>query len=101
MMIDVPLLIISKSVHICMDEHHNEGIEQVKQQPHIHHLHVGGLRQVVAHIDEHSSQHQHGGQVHSDDSFKEKGFEKVCRISDDVEENCWEEYGQEGAKESS
>ena len=55
-----------------MNEDHNEGIEEVEQQPHIHHLHVGGLGQVVAHVDEHCSQHQHRGQVNSDDSLQIK-----------------------------
>ena len=70
MMVYFPLLIIPECVHVCVYQHHNEGVEQVKQQPDIHHLHVGGLWQVVAHVDEHRSQYQHGGQVYSDDSLE-------------------------------
>ena len=55
-----------------MNEDHNEGVEKIEQKPHIHHLHVGRLWQVVAHVDEHCSQHQHGGQVYSDDSLEIK-----------------------------
>ena len=64
MMVYFPLLIIPQSIHVGVNEHHNEGIKQVEQQPHINHLHVGGLGQVVANVDEHRSQHQHGGKVH-------------------------------------
>ena len=53
-----------------MDENNYEGVEQVEQQPYINHLHVGGLRKIVAYVDEHGSQHQHGGQIHSDDSLE-------------------------------
>ena len=72
MMIDLSFIIIPESVHVGVDENHNEGVEKVKQQPYIHHLHVGGLGKVVAHVDEHCSQHQHGGQVNSDDSLKNR-----------------------------
>ena len=74
MMVDLPLLIIPECVHVGVNQHHYEGVEQVKQEPHIHHLHVGGLWQVVAHIDEHRSQHQHGGQVYSDHSLKKEQY---------------------------
>ena len=59
MMIYLSLLIIAQTVHIGVKQDHYEGVEQVKQQPHVNHLHVGGFRQVVAHVDEHRSQHQH------------------------------------------
>ena len=57
MMVYFPLLIIPECVHVCVYQHHNEGVEQVKQEPHIHHLHVGGLGQVVTHVDKHRCQH--------------------------------------------
>ena len=64
MMVDLPLIIIPECVHVGVNQHHYEGVEQVKEEPDIHHLHVRGLRQVVANVDEHRSQHQHGGQVY-------------------------------------
>ena len=70
MMVDFPLLIIPECVHVCVYQHHNEGVEQVKQQPGVHHLHVGGLGQAVTHVDKHGRQHQHGGQVHGDHSLE-------------------------------
>ena len=70
MMVYFPVIIIPESVHVCVDQNHNEGVEQVEQQPGIHHLHVGGLGQAVTHVDEHRGQHQHGCQVHSDNSLK-------------------------------
>ena len=71
MMVYFPLLIIPECVHVCVYQHHNKGVEQVEQEPHIHHLHVGGLGQVVAHIDEHRRQYQHRGQIDSDDCLLE------------------------------
>ena len=65
MMIDLSFIIIPESVHVGVDENHNEGVKKVEQQPYIHHLHIGGLGKVVAHVDEHRGQHQHGGQVYS------------------------------------
>ena len=34
--------------------------QQVEDEPDVHHLDVGGLGQVVAHIDEHCCEDQHG-----------------------------------------
>ena len=53
MVVDFSFFIIPQGVHVGMQQHNDEGQEQVEQQPHINHLHVGGLGQVVAHIDEH------------------------------------------------
>ena len=60
----------SQSVHVRVQQHHNERVEQVKEEPCIHHLHVGGLGQAVTDVDEHRRQHQHRGQVHSDYGLK-------------------------------
>ena len=92
MVIYFPFFIIPKSVHVGVDEDDDEGKEEVKEKPHIHHLHIGGLWQVVAYVDKHGRQHEHGGQVHGDNGLKilkvkvnylilthlkEKGLEKV------------------------
>ena len=69
MMVYFSFIIIPECVHVGVYQHHNEGVEQVKQEPDIHHLHVGGLWKIVAYVDEHCSQHQHGGQIYSDDSL--------------------------------
>ena len=71
-MVYFSILVIPKSVHVCVNQNYNEGVEEVEQQPYIHHLHVGGLGKIVAHIDEHRSQHQHWGQVYGDNSLKNK-----------------------------
>ena len=55
MVVDFPFFVIPQGVHVGMKQDNDEGQEQVKQQPHIHHLHVGCLGQVVAHVDEHRS----------------------------------------------
>ena len=70
MVIDFTLLIIPEGVHVCVEQHHDERVEQVEQQPGVHHLHVGGLGQAVTHIDEHRCKDQHRGQVHCDDGLK-------------------------------
>ena len=70
MMVDLPFLIIPESVHVGVEENNDKGEEEVEEKPHINHLHVGGLGQVVAHVDKHGRQHQHRGQIHSDNSLK-------------------------------
>ena len=57
MMIDLAIIVVPESVHVGVKQHHDEGVEQVEQQPGIHHLHVGGLGQAVTHIDKHRCQH--------------------------------------------
>ena len=74
MMVYFPVIIVPESVHVGVDEDNNEGVEQVEQQPHINHLHVGSLRKTVAYVDEHRSQHQHGSQVNSDNSLIKRVF---------------------------
>ena len=74
MVIYFSLFIISKSVHVGVEEDNDEGEEEVEEEPHVHHLHVRGFGKVVAHVDEHRSQHQHGGQVHSDNSLVKRVF---------------------------
>ena len=69
MVVYFPVIIVPESVHVGVDEDNNEGVEKVKQQPGIYHLHVGGRGQALTHVDEHRRQHQHWGQVHCDDSL--------------------------------
>ena len=101
MVIYLPVIITPESVHVGVQEHNDEGVQEIEQEPGINHLHVGGLRQAVTHIDEHRCKHQHRGEVHSYDSLenhintlkilaietylKEEGFEEVGRITDDVQ----------------
>ena len=70
MMVDLSVLVILESVHVGVEKNNDKGKEEVKEKPHIHHLHIGGLWQVVAHVDKHGRQHEHGGQVHGDNSLK-------------------------------
>ena len=53
MVVNLPVFIISERVHVGVDQHHYEGVQQVEQQPGVHHLHVGCLGQAVTHIDKH------------------------------------------------
>ena len=76
MVVDLPLFIISQSVHIGVQQDYDEGLEQVGQEPHVNHLHVGGLWKVVTYVDKHRCQYQHGGQIHSDNSLKKHKCKK-------------------------
>ena len=71
MMVDLPFLVIPESVHVGVEENNDKGEEEVEEKPHIHHLHVGGLGQVVAHVDKHRCQHQHRGQINSNHCLKQ------------------------------
>ena len=73
MVVNLTIIITPDSIHVGMEQHHYEGVEQVEQQPGIHHLHVGGLGQAVTDVDEHRRQHQHTGQIYSNDCLK--GFQ--------------------------
>ena len=42
-----------------MEENLYEGQEKVEDEPDVNHLDVGGLRQVVRHIDKHGRKHKH------------------------------------------
>ena len=91
MVIYFSLFIISKSVHVGVEKDNDERKEEVEEEPHVHHLHVGSLRQVVAYVDEHRSQHQHGSQVNSDNSLVKRVFyvriDKLSLISTQTQLN--------------
>ena len=50
---------IPQSVHVCVDQDLNKGKQEVEYEPHVNHLDIGSLGQVVGDIDEHCGQHQH------------------------------------------
>ena len=81
MVVDLPGLPLtvflgSKAVHVSVEQDKDEGEEQVKDEPNINHLDIGGGRQAATDADEHRRQHKHGGQIHSHNRFKEKILEK-------------------------
>ena len=43
MVIYFSLFIIPKSVHVGVNKYNDEGEEEVKEKPHINHLHIGRL----------------------------------------------------------
>ena len=53
MVVNLTIIITPDSIHVGMEQHHYEGVQQVEQQPGIHHLHVGGLGQAITYVDEH------------------------------------------------
>ena len=55
----ITFLPLSLEMLIGVQQDYNEGVEQVEQEPHVNHLHVGGLGEVVTHVDQHGSQDQH------------------------------------------
>ena len=52
----------------------NEGHKVAGQEPDVEQLEVGGGGQDLPHVDDDSGQNQHGGQVHTQGSFKEGWF---------------------------
>ena len=74
MVIYFSLFIISKRVHVSVEKDNDERKEEVEEEPHVHHLHVRGFGKIVAYVDKHRSQHQHGGQVHSNNSLVKRVF---------------------------
>ena len=66
MMVDLTIIVVPEKksskkfwnrppqrIHEGVDKDLNEGKEKVEDEPDVNHLDVGGLRQVVRHIDEH------------------------------------------------
>ena len=47
MMVYFPILVTSQGVHVGVDQDNNEGVNQVKQKPDIHHFHVGSLGKLL------------------------------------------------------
>ena len=43
MMVDLSVLVILESVHVGVEKNNDKGKEEVKEKPHINHLHVGRL----------------------------------------------------------
>ena len=50
---------IPQSVHVSVNQNLNKGKQEVEYKPHVNHLDIGSLGQVVGDIDKHGSQHQH------------------------------------------
>ena len=69
MVVYFSVIIASESVHVGVNEDYNEGVEQVEQEPGVHHLHVRGLWKAVTYVDKHRRQHKHGCQVDSNNSL--------------------------------
>ena len=55
-----------------MDQNNYKVQDQVEQESHIYHLHVGGLGQVIANIDEHSREDEHGRKIYRNHGLKRK-----------------------------
>ena len=85
MMVDLTICIHSTGVHPGGQQHLDEGDHEGEYQPDINHLHVGGGGERARHTDEESCQDKKGCEVDSNNSFKEKIFEKVGSI-DNAEE---------------
>ena len=50
------------------------------QEPDVEQLEVGGGGEDLPHVDDDSGQNQHGGQVHTQGSFKEGWFEECQKF---------------------
>ena len=67
---------LTKAWGLFRNAHLNEGHELADQEPDVEQLEVGGGGQDLPHVDDDRGQHQHGGQVHTQGSFKEGWFEE-------------------------
>ena len=56
-------MIRPERVHVGVDQHLDEREQEVEDQPDVDHFNVGGLWQVVWHIDEHGRQHEHSWEI--------------------------------------
>ena len=77
MMVDFTLLVHLEVVHVGRHQDVVERLDQVEEQPDVDHLDVGGLRKVVANVDEHRSENQHRRHIQRYHSFKEELLEIV------------------------
>ena len=67
---------LTKALGSFRNAHLNEGHKLADQEPDVEQLEVGGGWQDLPHVDDDCGQHQHGGQVHTQGSFKEGWFEE-------------------------
>ena len=83
MMIDLFVLlsphIVNKGMKKNLKERNNLG----KDEPDVNHLDIGGGRKASRDTYEEGCKDKEGSEVHTDNSFKEEGFEEVCNIDND------------------
>ena len=65
----------------------NERDGEVKEEPDVNHLDVGGDWEVGNNGDEHAGENKHNREINSNCRFKVKGFEVVSDVSNDIEED--------------
>ena len=86
-MVNNSIFIVIKTLNVSMKKNFHKRKQQGEQKPIVNHLDIRGLGQAAGHADEHGDKHQHAGQVHCYHSFKEEGFEVVCNVYNDEDEN--------------
>ena len=70
MMVDLPwLFLCAESFNVSLQENVNKWLEQVEPEPDVDHLDIGGLGEVVTHVDEHRRQDKHDGYIQGYDSL--------------------------------
>ena len=68
---------LKKALGFLRNAHLNKWHELTDQEPDVEQLEVGGGWEDLPHVDDDRGQHQHGGQVHTQGSFKEGWFEEL------------------------
>ena len=71
---------LTKALGLFRNAHLNKWHELADQEPDVEQLEVGGGGEDLPHVDDDGGQHQHGGQVHTQGSFKEGWFEEPKSI---------------------
>merc|ERR1711892_847109 len=91
-MVDLSILTNSVRVHPGVKTNLHERNELRKNKPDVNHLDIGSGWKARGHADEEGSKDQQGGQIDSDNSFKEEIFKEVCSVDNCKDKYSWEIY---------
>ena len=90
----------TKRFNIGLEKNVSEGFEEVEDEAGVNHLDIGSLGEIIAHADKHGGKDQHYGDVERYYCFKEKWFEIICGVSDEVQKKSWDEDSKGDTQES-
>ena len=93
MMVDVPVLLSSHLVNVCVQQHLTEGEDLAEDEPNINHLNIGGGREATRDTDKEGRKNKKSCQVDANNSFKKERFEEVCDVNDGENEHSWQVCG--------
>ena len=89
MVVNFSLFIYPVHVNPRVEKDFCKGNQLGKNQPNVNHLDVGSGGKALRNTDEERGEDKEGGEVDSDDSFKEEVLEEVCSIDNDKDKYGW------------